>query len=270
MFGERDNQKDTQQNFKDTSQKSQKDVFSMAVSYDNSLDTISNYPKLNKLIVALYIVTDIMDKEEPIRLKLRTLGTDILSDINPRQSDLYQKIQTVLSFLDISLSVNIISEMNFNILKKEFIELSELLPSKKPKRVDPDWLRDFLLASPEPASNRGRRSYTEPKSKEESRISAFPGNGSSFASRKQRQNDIIEIIKKNGGAATIADIKDKVTSLAPGEGVLSGLGGKTLQRELVSMVKEGLLSKTGEKRWSRYSIREGVSKAGYPSNENPI
>ena len=32
-------------------------------------------------------------------------------------------------------------------------------------------------------------------------------------------------------------------------------GEKTLQRELASMVKDGVLYKTGEKRWSRYFIK---------------
>ena len=39
------------------------------------------YIKTNKLITALYMVTDTIEKEEPIRLKLRTLGVEILSDI---------------------------------------------------------------------------------------------------------------------------------------------------------------------------------------------
>ena len=84
-----------------------KDTSSMPAPYEakgfRSGSVIIPYSKLNKLITALYIVTDIMDKEEPIRLKLRTLGVEILSNINSiSKEDLNQKIQTTLSFLDIS------------------------------------------------------------------------------------------------------------------------------------------------------------------------
>jgi len=63
------------------------------------------YIKTNKLITALYMVTDIMDKEEPIRLKLRTLGVEILSDTSmskPAFDIDIQKIDQILSFLGIA------------------------------------------------------------------------------------------------------------------------------------------------------------------------
>src|SRR3989339_478545 len=79
------------------------------------------YPKTDKLITALYMVTDIIDKDEPLRNKLRTLGTEIISDMNLIQrncightahSNICNGISEVMSFLDIASAVNIISEMN--------------------------------------------------------------------------------------------------------------------------------------------------------------
>src|SRR3972149_6868328 len=78
-----------------------------------------SYTKTNKLITALYIVTDIMDKDEPFRNKLRTLGTGILSDMYVYPASACGKISELMSFLDIASVVNIISEMNCNILRKE-------------------------------------------------------------------------------------------------------------------------------------------------------
>jgi len=37
--------------------------------------------------------------------------------------------------------------------------------------------------------------------------------------------------------------------------VLPDLSSKTIQRELLSMVDDGLLIKKGERRWSRYSLK---------------
>jgi len=46
-----------------------------------------SYKKTNKLVTALYMVTDIIDKNEPLRNKLRTLGIGIISDIYTQPMD---------------------------------------------------------------------------------------------------------------------------------------------------------------------------------------
>jgi len=84
-----------------------------------------SYTKTDKLITALYMVTDIIDKDEPLRNKLRTLGIEILSDISSRPSNICIKISEIMSFLDIASAMDIISGMNFSILKKEFLELNQ-------------------------------------------------------------------------------------------------------------------------------------------------
>ena len=67
--------------------------------------------------------------------------------------------------------------------------------------------------------------------------------------KKERRFEIIQVIKASIlHEVTITDIKVK------SRGVLAQCGEKTLQRELISMVRDGVLKKTGEKRWSKYSI----------------
>lgn len=90
------------------------------------------YNKTKKLVTALFMVTDIMDKEEPLRNKLRELGLEIMSDSysNSSKTDyisigLINKISLLLSFLDIASNIQIVSEMNGSILKKEFILFKE-------------------------------------------------------------------------------------------------------------------------------------------------
>jgi predicted HTH transcriptional regulator len=58
-----------------------------------------------------------------------------------------------------------------------------------------------------------------------------------------RRNDVLNVIKNNG-KASIKDVKI----------VLKDINEKTIQRELLSLVKEGVLKKEGEKRWSTYKI----------------
>src|SRR3989338_7918346 len=117
-----------EKNLKDSEGKSIKDTSSTLTSYQasglGSGSVIWSYTKTNKLITALYIVTDIMDSNEPIRLKLRTLGVNILSDMSAQvgitsltRLNLVKKIQEVVSFLDIASTIGLISLMNSNILK---------------------------------------------------------------------------------------------------------------------------------------------------------
>ena len=110
MFGENKNLKDSTTNIGTTIKDSHIPI---------------SYTKTNKLVTALYMVTDVIEREEPIRNKLRTLGAEIISDINSTPQNACARISEVMSFLDIASALNIISEMNCNILKKEFIELDK-------------------------------------------------------------------------------------------------------------------------------------------------
>ena len=61
--------------------------------------------------------------------------------------------------------------------------------------------------------------------------------------KNQRQQTIVETIRQKG-ELSIKDLTD----------VIKGCSEKTIQRELVSLVATGVLLKTGERRWSRYSV----------------
>lgn len=288
-----------------------------------------SYRKTNKLITALYMVTDIMDSNEPLKNKLRTLGLEILSDtfvMSKVPLDIaVGKIDQIMSFLDIAYNVNIISAMNCNILRKEFllldqsikeligdikspkkeINLSEFLKEEFSPLLDKegvgggnyrDSLSNLSLVKGEittssrwssgPSSSIRRRENSKGHysigHKYSTRIGVQKGStllkalsdktrlmsdknnsvqykAKNFRSefdmlKKQRRDDIISVIKSINGNGTIKNIKDKAQVLHRGNSSLASCGEKTLQRELISMVKDGVLNKAGEKRWSRYFL----------------
>jgi hypothetical protein len=272
MFGENKNLKDSLVNnpgitIKDTS---------LSISYT----------KTNKLVTALYMVTDMIDKDEPLRIKLRTLGTEIISDMNSTPFNVCGKISEIMSFLDIASAVNIISQMNCNILRKEFLELNQSIQqsSNKVGNINKQInLSEFFqegFLQPENLNTQSTQRF-QPKGHSKSighhnstRIGVQKGSTlmkalsdrtlmSSLVSnrntkpknsdnfdllKKQRREEIKSLIQKNGGNASITDIKNGAY------GSLVSCSEKTLQRELISMVKDNVLNKTGEKRWSRYFI----------------
>ncbi|MBI2627545.1 hypothetical protein HYW72_01295 [Candidatus Nomurabacteria bacterium] len=272
--------KDLQKNLKDPERKP-------SASYGAGtleMSVTGSYTKTNRLITALYMVTDIIDKDEPLRNKLRTLGTEMISDTYSldtlARTVLARRINEIMSFLDIASAMNIISQMNCNILRKEFLELDQSIKESGDNVITPNKkinLAEFFVSTP-PRSGSGHPSRGELNSKGHINLGVQKGQtllkaikdmsnkenparnathsvaGGFDALKKQRRENIVNIIKIMGGNATIKDIRDKAKSLPSSPGSLSSCGEKTLQRELVSMVKDGVLNKTGEKRWSRYIV----------------
>jgi len=201
------------------------------------------------------------------------------------------KIDQVLSFLDIAFSMNIISEMNCSILRKEFLELNQSIKESTGnvqsvnRQIN---LTEFFREPARPPEWSGAGGELSSKGHLPARVGTRIGvqKGSTLMRalsdklnskvrpntldltlrpasntqefnllKKQRRNDIINIIKNIGGNATIKDIKDKAQTSQDNFVSLVSCSEKTLQRELVSMVKDSVLNKVGEKRWSRYQIR---------------
>lgn len=324
MLGENKNLKDSQDFIKDT-HSSLPPLLNKEREGVRFPEGHVSHIKTNKLITALYMVTDIMDKEEPLRNKLRVLGSEMISDIHiihhghsgshdgHISEKTANKISEILSFLDIASTVGMISEMNFNILKKEFIGLklslqenfgqglsiAELFPTLDEEVIEsiPEKENKYLsiTKSIPPTRNVDKAeptrigvqkgstllnalskiSMSDSKAKmsdknSEGRTSKDTVRHDSAESKikvvhqtsqndfdvlkKNRREEILKIVKENklahpaSGGATISDIR------LAAKGVLAACGEKTLQRELVSMVKDTLLNKVGEKRWSKYSV----------------
>ncbi len=242
-----------QENIKDNSPKSLKDSFANDVLYPRTDSVFDSYPKINKLITALYLVTDIIEKNEPIRIKLRTIAVEIISDKTSFSRTIFKdKIYSILTLLDISSAIGLVSEMNFNILKNEFnILLQSLEHAPETKQINHTWLEDFLTTSTilPSASTAFVAEAPDPLTRERPITPVLRDENTSLLLKKQRREDILKAIRDNGGSATISEVKTR------SGGSLSTYSEKTLQRELVAMVKDNILDKAGEKRWSKYSIK---------------
>lgn len=227
------------------------------------------------------MVTEIIDKNEPIRHKLRALATDLLSDtlanqFNSRTNvlmDINKKITEIMSFMDIASTIGMISEMNNRILKNEFILLKKSLNIEE----NSVWLEEFLSENKSIGHDimSDRNSVRIGVQKGESLLSALKkidNNNLSDRSLEYKKNnenkkesfdklklerryEIMAVIRHMPEGATISDIRSK------GQGILKEIGEKTLQRELVSMTKDGVLNKEGEKRWSKYRVLSNVKNS---------
>jgi len=201
--------------------------------------------KLEKLVTAIFMVTGLMDKEEPLRSKLRSTSLDLLSNTYQLSPITYQ----LMSLISISTSIGLISDMNGGIINNELAKLNDSIPSLESFNfLDeiPSRTPGVLLGHPVSKSTvvykpnlSAKRHLDTPR--------PFGRGVSSSESKSHRREKILKLIKDKK-EVTIKDISGSVSDCSE----------KTIQRELISLLKDKIIQKTGEKRWSRYFIAQKV------------
>lgn len=239
------------------------------------LDVLKNAPafgyfyrKCEKIVTALYMVTNLLSDKEPVKWKLRKLGTDTLSLSNKikdtfasgREEVLYDVKSHILeidSLLTIARFSGLMSEMNAEILRRELHSLSELFEERdfelnsgslviEKTFFSPSKQDDFVTAS---RQSGGRSAETHERvgssAQSRERATAKPVVPSIKKTEKKskRVEAILDTIRKKG-TVTIKDISLNMSDVSE----------KTIQRELLSLVEKNVLKKEGERRWSRYSL----------------
>lgn len=201
-------------------------------------------------------------------------------------------IEEIVSFLEIMRSIGLVTEMNFTILKKEYESLVYVLeernliqgengeyvfagnffnvaPKAERKVSEPevgayaaDFPRENKNVFYEPkerprefATEKPHQGFQKDASKtfssakdnrhENENASSFSKSPSLKKEEKySRRETVLRLIREKGEV----NIKDIVTHI-------SGCSEKTIQRELATLVDANILKRTGERRWSRYSMK---------------
>jgi hypothetical protein len=229
-----------------------------------------------------------METDDALKTELRSLGVQLMSmiqamsrpskdDKNSNISHLRAHIESIISFIEIAGTIGFVSEMNAQILKKEFNLLSSELNKYQENRfggmeVKPSprvSLRDFSLdekslevmlpvyEKPEllPVSDlwKNESSYQgQIKDTKGSQVIQNRYNrtlsGSRIAGtetgRKDERLDKIMSIIKDKKEVSIKDISNGFNNCSE----------KTIQRDLNNLVSLGKIKKIGDKRWSRYIL----------------
>jgi hypothetical protein len=225
--------------------------------------------RLEKLSSAIYIVTDLVSDSEPLKWKLRQTSLSLLSDTSGYKLNISENIYKIVSFLDIALVGNIISEMNASVLKHEFESLIKVMDNiKKEDLVGSLFMYEKneigIIENDGNNSNHNKghadvdvlyktnKDHTVDNDKQNPKgHKGLPFVERSFVSTKSKsKNDKHE--RRSIILGTVR--KKKEVSVKDISILISDCSEKTIQRELISMVKDKILNKKGEKRWSRYSL----------------
>lgn len=210
--------------------------------------------RAKKLVTAVYLVTNLIPQTDPLRLSIRESAIRLLSLVKTDGSsrslvelgnELKKQCKNVIEMLEIAFFAGYISEMNFSILKPELdLFLNEI---SNYQGAQPHLLSASLKVrfGPKPLSNGGpvvAKRHVSPAHA----VSGQVATKSVVETKKtSRREAILSIIKKRG-KVSIKDISSVVVNCSE----------KTIQRELSVLVHEGVLKKSGDRRWSVYSLVE--------------
>ena len=245
--------------------------------------------RAEKLRMALLILAKTLDQEEKKDLielanQFIYLGVDFLTSRHPQRQEL-KKLQATLlkiaEFLDFLVLNEFLNTSNAVLLKDAIINFAHLANdyqkesgkknlSFKEEDFSPIAIKDILKSDIKDISHKGHlkdndikdiseKGQREPEKGKPSKASMKLAGGSKDGANlelkprslkveakiQSRRMQIIELLKMED-ALTASEIRSKLKNT---------WSQKTVQRELMSLLEDGILKKEGEKRWTRYSIK---------------
>jgi len=199
-----------------------------------------------KLTLALYKVTELFEKKEPLRFFLRKKALEILSNylllfaenfVNLKRSEkdkiiqkIFNDIEIIKGYLDIGRAQHIVAKQNFFILKREYIKLKKEL-------------KEELQSIKE---EKGKRIERETKQKDE--IVRTEEEVKPVLGREEmngRCKKILEILKQKG-AVQVKDVKE----------VFPEVTKRTLRRDFDYLLEKGFIERLGQGNSTFYRLKE--------------
>lgn len=225
------------------------------------------FRRASRISYAIYIVSELIKDSEPLKWSMRKVASEMLSfraimGASDSALVLEKSLVELGLILDLALFAHVTGEMNTKIIKNEIEKLlQEIRPdsnsSAEHRTLDamffsvskPEIVSSFVIQKTEIDVNnsKGHKGQAQINNVLNTmRKASTPKQAVPVASEPKandRRAQILAVIKSKG-VVNIKDIVDKVTDCSE----------KTIQRELIALVAEGVLKKTGERRWSTYAL----------------
>jgi hypothetical protein len=215
---------------------------------------IKRQVQVDAISKAVYLVTDLFSEEEPLKMSLRRIAVSCVEN-----EDKVNSLLKLNSLIKLSRDMDFITVMNASLLIKVIdSQLSDLNNGEDRKEVTIDKVLgvdnrvEVITEEVMVIENKDKIEFMV-EEKEEKKVPNITINNNTqniktinnismdIGSRRKR---ILEIVKARG-AVTINEFIESI----------KGISSKTIQRELTSLVLSGTLRKTGERRWSKYSLK---------------
>ena len=245
------------------------------------------HKKTEKLVTAIYMLSNFFPHQEPLRWEVRTFCLNLLGNVsfvfygkNSETEHILKEtgnaINEIISRFEIAHISGLVSTMNFSVLKNELVSLRDNIESirkggggqnilitsdffvQDKLLEDGDKSPQQIMGNTQPITTTNNYQSTKQPpivSKSDIKIPqrltiTVPPNV------HKGQNDSIASKRKGDRSETILKILKKKDNLTVKDiaQVISDCSEKTIQRELLALVDKNVLKKVGERRWSRYSL----------------
>jgi hypothetical protein len=256
-------------------------------------DTANTIDRSEKLASALYLITSFFNDLEPIKWRIRGLASDLVlqgsivkdiisGNVERIKLDIRAIVIEILGQLKLARNIQLVSPDNFDLISGELYKYLDdiglpagLMNINGETRLSDKFFNEPFRGLPSVAHDRGNKEIQhlpaldltnvaqESAHRRElpREVSFGAGLLPEISTRTGKlRNKLDEFgavsVKKNSRRGTIINLLKRkkeimIKDISP---LIHGCSEKTIQRELLSMVKEGILKKEGEKRWSHYSL----------------
>lgn len=198
---------------------------------------------------ALYRVTDLLARDEPLRRDIRARADEVFSQVvayaygrftDEEIDRLRIAIEILLGYLAMARSLGRMNPMNFFVLEREYRELARTLVASAPAIIiESEKTVEKIERSDEKKVDRKMRI----KQTTGAPLPPTIGWQQRDGDVNGRQKVILEYLTQSGQA--------KVSDFYK---TFDGISSKTIQRDLQDLVTRNLIKKEGDKRWTVYML----------------
>lgn len=220
--------------------------------FHNDHDVYSLYKKTEAVSGAIFLITNLVPESDIIKDTLRrqclVALTHAVSLMAPTVNvTAIQSISADMlhlnSLLDIAFWSGAVSQMNSSVIQTQISKIQLIAASLIDKYKNRFFLdqtffdKTYSPPAPQPQAYKGQ-------TKGHDKRQYIKDTHIPLHSNSERRGAILKLLGQKGDLS----IKDFAS-------VISGYSEKTIQRELLALVDEGVVKKQGERRWSTYSLK---------------
>lgn len=191
--------------------------------------------RIEKIASALYLVTSVMIDEEPVKWQIRKNVVTSIGLVNKGQTEeLVSTLEDTNYLLYLASRTNLISTMNLGIVESYIKDTIYIFEGSNNLKEHFDFKEEI--------EEKGQDFIKDKKTNKDVLYKKL--NIKRTSGRKEKRREMVVMALKKKKESSIKDISKEV----------KGCSEKTIQREVNDLIAEGKVSKSGERRWSKYSL----------------
>ena len=227
--------------------------------------------RIQKITEAVYRVTELFPDREPMKWEIREKSVSIFSVLvsikngnvlekNSKFERIENAINQLLALLSLLSKSNSISSANFDILSDEYELVKKVILKLKQKQN----LIKFDLGGennilPAPTTKNSTKGHSNGQRKSIGQDIGQVKTNKLVVNKQEKNLPRLTRVKAGKGKdrknKILSIIKDKKeVSIGELSSMISECSEKTIQRDLLDMINQGIVAKEGDKRWRRYML----------------